>query len=326
MLMTKSAGSKQPTLVKPRSTWAVTSKTEPTAPIDPLEQVNTPLWSILGQRHGQTPLKPWRRWVSSGTFAAFSKFHLNTSKSTFMKVVQLVEGHNFRVEWHFKCWAKKGENLVNCQQLLFPETEWHSKFGCQLCKIRWEKHRTAFVKVVGGSEIYNFPIHHFVHFYSSFWRFLRSNRSTVERFWADRTLRHDVVRPATSASGPRPRLPEAPAPSPGRSRTEARWNPSLPHVTPHRRRRMPWTAGLSAVVRSRAYRGTPSVHWVLAGTWVTYKGGRRPPLALNPCPCAIGPPWSTMTAAVEISFSPDSVTRPPLRRHPLAPLELAARP
>jgi hypothetical protein len=40
--------------------------------------------------------------VSSGTFAAFSKFHLNTSKSTFMKVVQLVEGHNFHVEWHFK--------------------------------------------------------------------------------------------------------------------------------------------------------------------------------------------------------------------------------
>jgi hypothetical protein len=35
-------------------------------------------------------------------FAAFSKFHLNTSKSTFMKVVQLVEGHNFHVDWYFK--------------------------------------------------------------------------------------------------------------------------------------------------------------------------------------------------------------------------------
>jgi hypothetical protein len=49
--------------------------------------------------------------MSSGTFAAFSKFHLNTSKSTFMKVVHLVEGHNFRVDWHFKFGAEKGEKL-----------------------------------------------------------------------------------------------------------------------------------------------------------------------------------------------------------------------
>jgi hypothetical protein len=40
--------------------------------------------------------------MSSGTFAAFSKIHLNTSKSTFTKVVHLVEGHNFHVDWHFK--------------------------------------------------------------------------------------------------------------------------------------------------------------------------------------------------------------------------------
>jgi hypothetical protein len=51
------------------------------------------------------PLNRWRRRMSSGTFAVFSKFHLNTSKSTFMKVVHLVEGHNFRGEWHFKFWA-----------------------------------------------------------------------------------------------------------------------------------------------------------------------------------------------------------------------------
>jgi hypothetical protein len=28
------------------------------------------------------------------------------------------------------------KNLVNCQQLLFTEIEWHSKFGTKLCKIR----------------------------------------------------------------------------------------------------------------------------------------------------------------------------------------------
>jgi hypothetical protein len=103
--------SNRPTLVKPRSTWAITSKTEPTNPIDPLDQVDTPLWSTLGQRHGQTPLKPQCWWTSSRTFATFSKFHLKTSKSTFMKVVQLVGGHNFHVDWHFKFWAEKSEKL-----------------------------------------------------------------------------------------------------------------------------------------------------------------------------------------------------------------------
>jgi hypothetical protein len=47
--------------------------------------------------------------MSSGTFAAFSKFHLNTSKSTNMKVVQFVEGHNFHADWHFKFWVEKDE-------------------------------------------------------------------------------------------------------------------------------------------------------------------------------------------------------------------------
>jgi hypothetical protein len=110
--MAESAESNRPTLVKPRSTWVITSKTEPTTPIDPLDQVNTPLWSTLGQRHGQTPLKPLRRWVSSETFAAFSKIHVNTSKSTFMEVVQLVEGHNFPVDWHFKFWVEMHEKLA----------------------------------------------------------------------------------------------------------------------------------------------------------------------------------------------------------------------
>jgi hypothetical protein len=40
--------------------------------------------------------------MSAGTFAAFSKFSLNTSNSPNTKVVYFVEGHNFHVEWH--CW------------------------------------------------------------------------------------------------------------------------------------------------------------------------------------------------------------------------------
>jgi hypothetical protein len=36
----------------------------------------------------------------------------------------------------------------------------------------------AFVKVVEGSEIYNYSIHHFVHFYSKFWSFSISNNAS----------------------------------------------------------------------------------------------------------------------------------------------------
>jgi hypothetical protein len=72
-----------------------------------------------------------------------------------------------------------GENVVNWQHLLFTKTGRHSKFGCDLCTIRGEKHPRAFVKFVEGSGIYNFPVHHCVHFYSNFWSFRCSNRGAV---------------------------------------------------------------------------------------------------------------------------------------------------
>jgi hypothetical protein len=59
--MAESAESNRLTLVKPRSTWVITSKTEPTTLGDPFYKVNTPWWSTLGQRHGETPLKSRRR-------------------------------------------------------------------------------------------------------------------------------------------------------------------------------------------------------------------------------------------------------------------------
>jgi hypothetical protein len=46
---------------------------------------------------------------------------------------------------------KRVEILVNCQQLLFTNTGWHSNFGCKLCKNCWEKYHRAFVKVVEDS-------------------------------------------------------------------------------------------------------------------------------------------------------------------------------
>jgi hypothetical protein len=106
--MTESAESNRPTLVKPRSTWVITPKTSPMNPIIPLDQVYTHPWSPLGQRHGQTPLKNWRQRMSSGIFAPFSKFHLNTSK-IYLYESCLACWHNFHVDWHFKFWVEIGE-------------------------------------------------------------------------------------------------------------------------------------------------------------------------------------------------------------------------
>jgi hypothetical protein len=64
--------------------------------------------------------------------------------------------------------------------------------------------------------IYNFPIHHLVHFYSKFWRFSRSNQGTVKQFRVSRALRRDVARlrrpPSASAPPclPRPARPPRP--------------------------------------------------------------------------------------------------------------------
>jgi hypothetical protein len=83
------------TLVKPWSTWAITSKTDPTTLNDLVNRVNTHLWSNLDQRHGKILVKPLMLLNPPRTFAAFSEFHLNISKSANIKVVRLFEGHNF---------------------------------------------------------------------------------------------------------------------------------------------------------------------------------------------------------------------------------------
>jgi hypothetical protein len=53
--MTESAESYLPTLVKPRSTWVITSKTSPVNPNEPLDQVSTHPWSTLGVRAARPP-------------------------------------------------------------------------------------------------------------------------------------------------------------------------------------------------------------------------------------------------------------------------------
>jgi hypothetical protein len=125
---------------------------------------------------------------------------------------------------------------VNWQYLLVTETWRHSKFGSNLCKIRGEKHYMAFVKVVEGSEIYNFPIHHFVHFYSKFLRKTCSKRGTSTR---SRAGRRRVPVPVPRRSGPRTL-------SPGRSFPMPRASRDIPNPAPTARPRRIGPSGPSA--------------------------------------------------------------------------------
>jgi hypothetical protein len=128
-------------------------------------------------------------------------------------------------------------------------------------KIRWEKHPRAFVKVVEGSEIYNFPIHYFVHFYSNFWRNSFSNRAKWIRDdvapaktpGVPTRTSHDTWRSPPSAFGS--------AFSWGRECTKAYWSPSLPRAAPElvacRTRRCLAVCPLPLPVRARLPRPPP---------------------------------------------------------------------
>jgi hypothetical protein len=58
-LINPNRGSTQLTVVKPRSTWVLTSKNSPTNSIEPFDLVDTHVGPTHGQRLGQIPLKPW---------------------------------------------------------------------------------------------------------------------------------------------------------------------------------------------------------------------------------------------------------------------------
>jgi hypothetical protein len=104
--------------------------------------------------------------VSAGTFAAFSKFHLSTSKSPNVKVVCFVEGHNFHVEWHLRFEAQIGEKLKSTPQVTIHRRSENSQLGMRFVNNWSRKPYTAFVEVVEGRLIYNFPIYRLDHFSS----------------------------------------------------------------------------------------------------------------------------------------------------------------
>jgi hypothetical protein len=112
------------------------------------------------------------------------------------------------------------------------------------------------VKVVQGSGIYNFPIHYFVHFYSTFWSFTCSNRDTVTQLRQPtphratprrrpRRPRRDVTcasrLPRPSRAFPRPRVSRTPHALRYRTapRSVPRYVGCRPAARPPRRRRRP---------------------------------------------------------------------------------------
>jgi hypothetical protein len=132
----------------------------------------------------------------------------------------------------------------------------------------------AFVKVVEGSEIYYFPIHHFVHFYSKFWSFTCSNRGTAKQNRVSRC--RDVApvhtapaRLVTSASTPVPCYPR-PHTDRGRalsscSRAPRRLGTRTPHVSPPSRR--------TCVVHAADRRSVRDPSRTRAGRGAPYHGG-----------------------------------------------------
>jgi hypothetical protein len=124
----------------------------------------------------------------------------------------------------------------------------------------------AFVKVVEGSEVYNFPIYHFVHFYSKFLSKTRSNVASPTRCVVSRRARARAIasvpararRPRTHP--PRPLLPHARAHAEDASRS----------MSPYHRAA---TRGLTGVVRPCVplRRHRPSVRQSLGSTRATYK-------------------------------------------------------
>jgi hypothetical protein len=128
----------------------------------------------------------------------------------------------------------------------------------------------AFVKVVEGSEIYNFPIYHFEHFYSNFFEKISIKRCQSYTFEPRCCL------------GARARAAQGRA-LPGRSFPMSACMPRTPRA-PHR-----CTADRCRPAASPPRRHRPSVRQSLGSTRTTYKGAAA--LASRAeLPATAGPP------------------------------------
>jgi hypothetical protein len=67
-----------------------------------------------------------------------------------MKVVHLVEGHNFRVDWHFKFWVEISEKLDRLTAPPVYRNLAAFKVGTTFLQNPLRKHPRAFLEIVEG--------------------------------------------------------------------------------------------------------------------------------------------------------------------------------
>jgi hypothetical protein len=159
------------------------------------------------------------------------------------------------------------KNLPKRQYLLFMDTDWHSMLASFFCKISWEKPHMAFVKIVGGIEIYNFRIRSCVHFYTNFCSYLISNSGLAKHLGQGaaaprRRARSRACRPWR----PRQAQPKAPPTEAAASLASAPRCASFlaARVSPHHHAvhapRTKRTAGPTRALAVRASVATPPYH------------------------------------------------------------------
>jgi hypothetical protein len=129
----------------------------------------------------------------SGTLVTFSKFCLNTQKSTNIKVVQNLQGGISNFEW------KRGKFANQTQDHYSPEAQkssnWHSIFSLDL-----NPFQIRFQPIFRGSPHIQLSYLHVLKFTCNFLRIVQANRGTCHRPRSG-TRRRDVTR--VHASPPR---------------------------------------------------------------------------------------------------------------------------
>jgi hypothetical protein len=138
--------------------------------------------------------------------------------------------------------------------------------------------------VVEGNEIYNFPIHHFVHFYSTFWSFTCSNRDTVTQLGQSTPRRPRHARRAPARPLPR-RSRLAPSKAIARLSKAPRPENASRSAPPYRLAQRPAVRRMSS--GRKHPEAPPCVHRSLGGTRIDYK---RRPLASRTGTAGLQPP------------------------------------
>jgi hypothetical protein len=214
------------------------------------------------------------------------------------------------------------------------------------CKIRREKHPIAFLKVVEGNEIYNFPIDRNVHFSSRFWSYTRPNQGTAKRVSRSAPHRAAARRRASRLHHARlgfraahacrdhlgdraPRCPRLHAPREPLEVIPPRTACRPAGRRPTDRRSRPCRTDRASYRGRRSPQGTsPSAPWSQASTCAALKGGRcsfldapdppryaeLPALAMPSTP----PPSSSLSARGRHGLSTPTGLRAPTEASPAA--------